>query len=367
MFDINKIRAESCTEEKGIALITVMLMLAVMTVLAITMFNTSAVETLISSNYRTSKEAFFDADAGVQYALAKVSSSLNDKTLKISNLDGYALNSLDLSNLEFNFSFPDPLSKNGNSYCFLSQGQGSNNASATIEACFKIDTHPAFNEGILADNNISIGNNANIIGSVHSNAIADVKTNDVTGTVTDSTDPNFKPVPVPKVLEYDGNGNMILPWTQDDIDRWESEGKTVVVHSGGLSTPSTENTISDKVILVEGDATISGNTTLKNVTLIVTGDITFDGRSQNDDGVNKNAIIAGGNITFNGNSDSYAVFWSDGSFIMNGGGTVYGSIVSSGVTDINGKLYFEYDSSIDNDLLPVVPISNYWADTSLVS
>jgi len=366
MSDINKIRAESCTEEKGIALITVMLMLAVLTVLGITMANTSIIESHISSNYRTSKEAFFDADAGVQYSLAKIKKGLQEKTIKISDLNGFALNSLDLSGIrpDFNFSFPVPLSKTENSYCFLSHGQGPNNANAAIKACFK-----AFTGGILADQNISIGNNANIIGSIHSNGTADVKTNDVTGTVTDSNSDNFKPIDVPKVLDYDENDNIILPWTQADIEKWESEEKTVVVHNNGFSTPS--STISNQVILVEGDATISSDTTLKNVTLIATGNITFNGRSQNDDGVNKNAIVAGGNITFNGNSDSYAGFWSDGSFIMNeGGGTVHGSIFSTDVTDINGKLYFKYDGSIDNDFLPVIPIIPiliHWADKSLAT
>jgi hypothetical protein len=80
------------SKEKGIALITVMLMLIVLTVLSITMFNTSTVESLISHNYRTSKEAFYAADAGIQDAINRlinddasvvILQNKNDKTNEI--------------------------------------------------------------------------------------------------------------------------------------------------------------------------------------------------------------------------------------------------------------------------------------------
>jgi len=60
--------------EKGTALIISLLLLLVLTVLALSLINTSTFEIGISGNEKTSLEAFYAAEAGIQMALSQLPS-----------------------------------------------------------------------------------------------------------------------------------------------------------------------------------------------------------------------------------------------------------------------------------------------------
>ena len=60
--------------EKGAALIVALLLLLVLTVLALSLINTSTFEIGISGNEKTSLEAFYAAEAGIQTALSQLPS-----------------------------------------------------------------------------------------------------------------------------------------------------------------------------------------------------------------------------------------------------------------------------------------------------
>jgi len=65
-----------CGNERGVALITSLLLLAVLSVLGTTAYLTSSVEVKIAGNYKTSKIAFYAAEAGLEEALHRL--NLND-------------------------------------------------------------------------------------------------------------------------------------------------------------------------------------------------------------------------------------------------------------------------------------------------
>lgn len=58
-------------EEKGSALLIAMIMLVVLTVIGAATMNTSTTEVIISGNYRTMKEAFYNAEGPVEYAIVQ--------------------------------------------------------------------------------------------------------------------------------------------------------------------------------------------------------------------------------------------------------------------------------------------------------
>jgi len=88
----------------------------------------------------------------------------------------------------------------------------------------------------------------------------------------------------------------------------------------------------------------------------------------NPDGSIGTAMIAGGNIRFNGSSSCYGAFRSGGSAVWNGAGTVHGAIVANGNITRNGFLNFTHNSNFNNDNLPkefMVSMSG-WADKGLL-
>ncbi len=402
--------------QKGIALITVMLIMATMSVLAVTMFNTSTVESLISSNYRTSKEAFYDADAGVQYGLARINQDLKNTDIDDIEPANYSPPSGNNGD-EFNFSL-SPLTKSGNTYYFTSTGKGSNNARAEIEASFEVSssTHSAFKAGILSDGDIRFTGNSVIVGDVHSNGSLDVKLDtkeDNSGhfSAVDDFDIGIKDKDMYKypLITIPDENEVVEdvyvpsvpdpPWTQKDIDRWIEEGKKIVKYSlDNEGSPLKENlnpnpgkqvenddffdykgagkhdqfessgqTIQDTIILLDRDVIIDNKTTLKNATIISKGDVTFRGSSNNDNDINKNAIIALGDIDFSGSSSSYAVFWCNGDFDMSGSSDVIGSIVAGGSIGRSGSSNFEFDDNIENNDLAkeYSAVFASWKDASL--
>ena len=394
------IKSGSCAREKGIALITVMLMLAVLTVLGITMANTSIIETRISSNYRTSKEAFYDADAGVHFAMSRIKQQLPatidlawvKSTLTDLNQD-LAVDQVDENSSLYGFTFSFPIDKikegqEPDEYCFTSSAEQASNARAIIEACFKHERGMgAFGVGIVSDGNITINGAPTITGSLHANGsivqngdgtitgnVSAVGTVDVDSAVSGVAQNNAPYMETPKVTQ------QLLDNMRTDVLTGEQADPASYVYYPDTITISDD--VQDKVIFVDGDVTISNNTKINNnTTIIATGNIIFRGESSFEEGAGpddegfeiKTAIIAGGNITFNGSGHSYGVFWANGDFVRNGSNYAHGSIVAAGGVDnpdiiYNGVFEFNQIASINNSFIPESIAADFseWSDLSIL-
>ncbi len=375
------------SHEKGIAMITVMLMLTILTVLGITMAGNSIVGSYISSNQRVSKEAFYDADAGVEYALARIQKDLNDMTISIDNLNnphGLDLDYLDLPNLRpdgFNFSYPGPLLKHGNSYCFTSRGKdpGSAGARAEIMACFHVEsvTHPVFGMGIVSNGDIDISWLAQIDGDLHSNGSifqsGGWQPAEITGNITacGTIDPAIakdssggdEPVDMPALTAHD-----LTAWKMMADDVFENPEQGTVEFKQ-------DDELSNMVVFVDGDVVLD-RAKLAGTTIISTGNVYFQGSSESNSQGTANAVIAGGDIHYNGHEATDVVFWCSGRFHHNGGAAIHGSIVSgegvedlsSGSDELEESLDFQVSENITNPFIPtqfkVQP--DFWADNSLL-
>lgn len=143
--------------EKGIVLITALLFLMALTVLGTTAVMISSTDIKIGGNYKLSKQAFYDAEAGIQCAIKQIENCLISESLTLpSNLgdsvsvsytvpDGFYFgNSITLTNV------------GTNNYKFRVTGHAANNTSCALEVVIKRDT--LLNYGIFGDDEIDMKN-----------------------------------------------------------------------------------------------------------------------------------------------------------------------------------------------------------------
>ncbi|MFZ5995516.1 MAG: DUF7305 domain-containing protein [Thermodesulfobacteriota bacterium] len=139
--------------EKGIALITVLLFLMVLTVLGTTAIVISSTDIKIGGNYKLSKQALYDAEAGIQYAIKNIENGLAAETLSLTG-SSIAVNYTAPSGFSF-----DPITtltqvgSTGN-YSFQATGHSANSARATIEVAITQD--PVFNYGVFGDDLVDL-------------------------------------------------------------------------------------------------------------------------------------------------------------------------------------------------------------------
>jgi len=345
--------------EDGIVLVTALIMTVILTVLMTGTYLTTSNELAISGNYKTSKQALYQADAGLEYTLAKIKYDLNgDKTvspivapLAVEDVDPEAYTVP--SGYSFSISAPGlPWSGNG-PHVIISTGYGPNNSSFKIQAQFTKTPvlNPAFKAGLLSDGNITIHGSPSIVGDIHANgsvtqtgagtivgSVSAVGTTSIGSSVSGSQTPGAVAIDVP-------------PVTTDDFDEWRTEAQiSPNIYNAANYNFSDSGNLGGKIIFVDGDINVSGN--IINGTIVATGNITVTGSSSMDGNSIGTAMIAGGQIRFNGSSDCYGAFWCNGSYVHNGAGRVHGSIVSGGNITRNGAFNFTYNDNINNDNLP---------------
>ncbi len=136
------------SNEKGIALVTALLFLIVLTILGTTAIVISSTDIKIGGNYKTTKQAFNDAEAGIQYAIKNIENGLSAKSL---SLAGSSVPVSYTAPPGFSFDPITTLTQVGttNKYSFQAVGRASNNAKATIQVVIK--QNPFFNYGVFGD------------------------------------------------------------------------------------------------------------------------------------------------------------------------------------------------------------------------
>jgi Tfp pilus assembly protein PilX len=145
---INTIKSQNpCHDEHGAVLITCLVFICIFAVLSTSAYLTSSSELKIGSNYTAARQAFYDADAGVNYAKARIEYDLANGTLTLTGGDetvSYA------APAGFSFDTITTLTKQTgtNNYSFQSAGH-SGNAQSTIEVFLVRDS--LFDSGIFGD------------------------------------------------------------------------------------------------------------------------------------------------------------------------------------------------------------------------
>ncbi len=365
--------------QNGLALISALLILLSLTVIGVVAVNSSNIETLITSNTKVSKQAFFLAEAGGQEAkellrqrVIDLGSTLDDQINLVKGADGILETADDLPFVTKTLgagSYSVKLTeRSGPNVTLTSTGTGPLNSRSIVKLMVKVDTtpgqapqtttttvlNPAFGMGILTNGDLRINGSSNINGGTHTNG--DTRFNGsgtVTGTVsshgsittngtwnTGNKTPNVATVTVPSVTD---------PWLAQLKTAAQAAG---TYHSGNYNFNGSGD-LGNQIIFAEGNLTLNGS--IINGTIVATGNVTINGSSQiNPNGAIGTAIVAKGNITMNGSSDSHGAFWSNGSFVQNGSSRVIGTIVSVGDITRNGSFNFTANGNIQNNNLPTV-------------
>lgn len=131
--------------ERGMVLVTSLLLLSVLVAIGTTAIQQTATDVKISGNYKTSTQSLYDADAGVQYMLAKIRNdasvdlTASPVTVSYSTPSGFA------------FTLPASITNLGSDkYQFQVTGHAGTSAKKTIDVTFKVSvTMPGTPDGAL--------------------------------------------------------------------------------------------------------------------------------------------------------------------------------------------------------------------------
>jgi len=151
--------------EKGMVLPLGLMFLAIIAILGTTAVIITTTDLKIGSNYKTSEQAFYDAEAGVQYVLKQLAIDLDDSdpdTVDLMTEDPpISLNYFTPSG--FSFTVPTALTSLGsNQYRFQVTGHGPNNSEAVIEVVFSAEQKSLFEYGLFTNGLLDLKSNAHI-------------------------------------------------------------------------------------------------------------------------------------------------------------------------------------------------------------
>jgi len=144
--------------EQGAVLVTGLIFIAILAVLGTSAYMTSSNELKISSNYRAARQAFYDSDAGVNYAIARIEDDLTNGTLTLTNDEetvSYA------APTGFSFDTITTLARQTgtSNYSFQSTGH-SGNARSTIEVLLVRDSDLEF--GVFGEEQVDMKQNGHV-------------------------------------------------------------------------------------------------------------------------------------------------------------------------------------------------------------
>ncbi|MDA3833405.1 MAG: pilus assembly PilX N-terminal domain-containing protein [Spirochaetales bacterium] len=149
--------------EKGMVLPLGLMFLAIIAILGTTAVIVTTTDLKIGSNYRASEQAFYDADAGVQYVLKKLAIDLDDSDSNTVDLTASPISLSYSTPSGFFFTLPTMLTSLGSDqYSFMVTGQGSNNSEAVIEVIFSVEQKSAFDYGLFTNGLLDLKSDASV-------------------------------------------------------------------------------------------------------------------------------------------------------------------------------------------------------------
>ena len=369
--------------EKGMVLPLGLMFLAIIAILGTTAVIVTTTDLKIGSNYRASVQAFYDADAGVQYALAKIEEGLkaNPQTFTLpttigssESLTAYA------APTDFNFTFPSPgvTLTGSNAYTFTSIGSGPRNSQAVIEVTFQRDS--ALDYAVFGDEKVVIKDSANIysyhpdtaendppepsdstgeadVGSNEEMEVKDTAFIDGEAFVGVDVDPDPLGVVGGEFTTYstDNDNNLAVPAISGTEIKLEDQSMTLHGKAGGANYYLT----SIELVELEGNSTLTIDTTNGPVNIFLTVKMQIeDGAAINTGGApSKFSIFSNSNedIEIKGTGVFNGLIYAPYAYVkIKNDGNFYGAIWAGSVEiKDSGNVYFDTslkDKIQSNDL-----------------
>jgi hypothetical protein len=360
-------KKDSRKQEKGAALVTVLLAMLGLTIIGTTAFLMSGADLKIMTHYRDSQQVLYAAEAGVQILLAGFRGRPDLFLQK-------------KSGSEIALPFIEPGQANWKQYRLWVESlrydpggvpgfvelvvqavdpltQTSARLKATILGGFSGGTQeatPPFRIGLLTAGSLHLEGGLQLQTHIHANQGFSLDPALVDGlrqqqfTVSQSADP----------LRSDYREAWEVPVLQaSDFERLRAKAQEQGNHY--FVGPQTLKLTGDQqgtLLFVDGEVTLQGEE-LSGITLVSTGRITFNGAARCNGEQRLNvAFLAGGDIFLEAATEAAGVFWSGGAFIPPVNGSLEGLIVSRGSIHSSGPFNFRRSDRIDNPYLPHLPL-----------
>lgn len=158
------------SSEQGVALVVALLMLVLLTALGIAATNTSIVEGWLSLNYRTTNEAFYAAEAGIQDAISRLINGTVSDSGSENVTDWNVNNSYSSTNFNNTFTITHRLVGNpsavatdpdtGEPYYLITSTGTSGSAQKTLKAVVSLTYSSSFEKAIVGCDGIESDSNA---------------------------------------------------------------------------------------------------------------------------------------------------------------------------------------------------------------
>ncbi|MGM0703319.1 MAG: pilus assembly PilX family protein [Pseudomonadota bacterium] len=347
-------------KQQGAALVVVLSMLTMSLMLGLSGMQSSLVEERLSGNYKAATEAQMAAEKAATQGWADTEEEGQFESYSISDVE-----SMSWEEFVGNGSFEKPISDNyceGGLECYFRLiGDGGGNYIIALGGVFDGENLLAKSQyvivevmlpgggsvfsgnGMLAGVNINIKGSSVFDGSLHANEVLDIKGSYVQrnddATMTDGFE-----VEIPEI----------------DFSPYMSGGYEIVeleVESGKGSDPdscefSYSGDLDGRVFYCSGDIEMASSGSFSNAILLSEGGVTQNGSIQaGEEGIDV-AVLAKGDIRFNGASTVYGWFLAGGDVRQNGSSVLNGSIVAHGTIRRNGGMTFKHEPDGSVNLPP---------------
>lgn len=376
--------------DRGSAILPALLIMAIISIIGVYAVSIATTELNIATNVKTEKSALYNAEAGVQYTLARIYRDLN--------------NGMTIGEVEDRVPYDTPLAFTDNpgtfevrairtpwsgddGHGFTSTGTGPRGASFTVEVTFRNEEVPldAFNVGVFSNRSLRIaGGGATLAfdGSMHSNEEiwqSGAGTGYITGAASSVGTVNVGPEPEDGSHEF-ADEIETPPFELEDLWAWADSADITYDSDNPPSEPYELDRealgIGDDthvIVYVDGDVTVD-NSAFRNATLVANGTITVtegdNDLPEPDSDITDTAFIAYNDIELDGRAFD-GLFWARQNVDWRGLGSnahLRGTIVAGGKVDTRGGFTFTQAGIDDRINVPrkMQVMLTSWADTGLL-
>lgn len=360
-------------KKKGMALITVIMVLLVLSILGTALLSISVNENKFSINSERKMKAYYIARSGADAVASWIEDNANEASAIIpANPESDAYTSDDVSFGDGAFSVKivrdlmDPTMIKIEANSILKNGGTKGKAVLTMQEIKGYYGQEIFTNAIFGSA-ITISGNANIIGNIEAINSINIKANkNITGTITENSG---KIYPEPVFPE--------LPMGVYSDEGISIDGEYAIPSNADLVFTTAKNQILN--VVVDGldikNITINGEGSvflfLKN-SIKITGNININGSNKKEKGtINPNALyifgLEGNSFEFTGNSEVNGYIYAPNSdFIMRGNVDITGAIIAGEVLfgGNSGVYYIAPDEIISNNVSTYLGTSYkrlYWS------
>lgn len=373
--------------QRGAALVVVLSMLAMSLMLGLSGMQSSQIDERLAGNYKAATEAQMAAEKAISSAWGSSGTALtiNDFNVGISrdDLATYswaqftALEAVShdvcSGSVECRFYYL----REGSELFIAAMGAVVSNGQTlatslpvVAEVEFQAGPNPAFTNGLLSADYISVTGQSTVIGSVHSNGTVDISLRD--GSEANVTDGSHGMVEVPLPGSRPADEHMsACEESSPPAYCYKRYDPTIFIQyqqrPGSIAScnVSIGELADGTTVYCDGDLTVQGGAIgSRKVTLVAAGSVTMNGATSSGGAESEIGlfVIAGQDILFNGSTDNYGVFWAGGYVRQNGNSDLYGAIVAGTYIRSNGGIDFTSVSDVTNPdtFVPIDPRLVAW-------